>query len=71
MVYQNVLVILGQCYVFSSLRQGQILFANSVELDETAHNELSTLDPHCLPVWSGFMANLYLLQIGVLAINPD
>ena len=71
MVYQNVSVILGQCYVFSSLLQGQILFANSVELHETAHNELSTLDPHCLPVWTGFMAKTSLLQIGVLAINSE
>ena len=25
-------------------------FANTVETDEVAHNELSHLDPHCLPL---------------------
>ena len=33
-------------------------FANSVDPDETAHNEPSHLDQHCLPFWSGFTSNI-------------
>ena len=38
----------------STLKTSTDTYANSVDLDETAHNEPSHLDPHCLQFYYDF-----------------